>query len=219
MPTGSVPDSPYGLALGGRFAELHPRLSGYFGPIPSGWVGEGSGVFTTVGTPRRWLWPLLAVLERQGVLFPVWETDVPFTVLNRPVQNGEVAVAAVRTFHTRKRDRQMVDAVTAHGAVLVDYLGRHRRYRTQLAASVEGGALVMSSTGMAIRIRNSWLAVPRWVAPVVSLTERFDDQSGRQHVAVVVTIPGLGRVYEYAGFFDYGLRPVDGPVQRTNGGS
>ena len=40
------------------------------------------GTFDRVGTPRRWLWPVLRVLQRRRILFPVWEHDVPFTIEN-----------------------------------------------------------------------------------------------------------------------------------------
>lgn len=208
MPPERVSRSPYELALGDQISELHPRLQSYFRGIPHGWHGAGAGTFQTVGTPRRWFWPVLWVLERQGVLFPVWEREVPFTVLNRPVcdADGNAAVAATRTFRTRARHRRMVDAITAEGADLVDYLGFHRRYRAHLAASVGAGALAMSTTGLAVRIRNTWLTVPRWIAPVVTLTERFDERSGLQQVAVITTMPVIGRVYEYAGSFEYELR-------------
>lgn len=203
--------SPYEQVLGDRIAELHPRLQAYFRGIPAGQHGAGAGTFQTVGTPRRWLWPVLWVLERQGVLFPVWEREVPFTVVNRPGRDahGNVTVSATRTFSTRARGRRMVDAITAEGPELVDYLGFHGRYRAHLAVSVEAGALAMSSTGLAVRIRHSWLRVPRWIAPKVTLTERFDEWSGLQQVAVITTMPAIGRVYEYAGSFQYEIRPGD----------
>ena len=89
------PDSPWRAALGEDFARLHPRLLAYFSAIPAGRVGRGTGTFDRVGTSRRWLWPVLRVLERRRILFPVWERDVAFTVENRADHSG---VSAVRTF-------------------------------------------------------------------------------------------------------------------------
>ncbi|WP_394768763.1 DUF4166 domain-containing protein [Lacisediminihabitans sp.] len=88
--------SPYRAVVGGALDGLHPRLRAYFGAIPVGSLGRGEGVFDVVGTPRRWLWPALWVLGRQGVLFAVWQRDVPFTVINRPIVDaaGRTAVAA-----------------------------------------------------------------------------------------------------------------------------
>jgi hypothetical protein len=207
LPKGQTP-SPYELVLGDELSHLHPRLQQYFAAIPAGQHGVGSGTFDTVGTPKRWLWPVLWILERQGVLFPVWERDVRFTVVNRPQleADGHPAVTATRTFSTRARERRMLDEITTADGALVDYLGARRRYRAHLVASVEKGALTMSSTALAIRFGSAWLSVPRVLAPTVRLAEHFDDRSGRQHVSVTVTMPIVGRVYEYAGSFDYELR-------------
>lgn len=204
--------SPYELVLGDQFPHLHPRLQTYFRGIPAGHAGVGAGTFDTVGTPRRWLWPVLLILERQGVLFPVWERSVSFTVVNRPrsTPQGNAAVTATRTFQTLGRARRMRDEITADAGHLVDYLGTRRRYRAGFVASVERGALTMASTGMCIRVGSAWLPVPRWICPKVTLTERFDEQLAQQHVSVTTTVPAIGRVYEYAGSFDYEMRQDGG---------
>ena len=138
--------SPYELSTPPDvLARLHPRLSTYFGAIPPGHVGRGEGVFDVVGTPRRWLWPVLAWFARDAVMFPVWERDVPFTVENRParvgrgqaVQEGRVAVRAHRTFRFRSGTRTMVDAITAGPDGLVDHLGRRGRVSALLRAEVD----------------------------------------------------------------------------------
>ena len=74
--------SPYQETL--DLKGLHPRLLTYFSEISQGSVGIGSGIFATVGSPRWWLQPVLWVLARQGVVFPGWHRDVPFTVTNAP---------------------------------------------------------------------------------------------------------------------------------------
>ncbi|TPX05428.1 DUF4166 domain-containing protein, partial [Schumannella luteola] len=78
------PGAPWAAALGDDLEQLSPALQDYFGGAPYGAHGIGDGVFTSVGTPRRWLWPLLAVLGRWNVVWPVWEADVPFTIVNVP---------------------------------------------------------------------------------------------------------------------------------------
>jgi hypothetical protein len=188
--------SPWQAALGDRFADLHPRLGKYFGRIPEGSVGEGSGVFEVVGTPRRWLWPVLAILGRAGILFPAWERDVPFTVANRSRRGG---VDAERTFFFATGARVMVDAIAMTPRGLVDRLGRRGWLQAGLVASVENTALVLRSD----RIRVLGMRVPGLLAPRLVLTERFDDPSGSQRVSLVLEAPVIGRVYEYAGSFDY----------------
>ena len=117
--------SPYRAVLGAAFDELHPRLRAYFDAIPAGAVGRGSGVFETVGTPRRWLWPVLAVFARSHVMFPVWEREVPFTVENRAVTapDGSPAVAATRRFALRSGAATMVDEISVRRGAVIDRLG------------------------------------------------------------------------------------------------
>jgi hypothetical protein len=189
-------ESPWERALGDAAATLSPRLRTYVHAIPPGRVGRGAGTFDRVGTPRRWLWPVLAVLARSGVVFPVWAQDVPFTIENR--FDGEV-LRARRTFRLPDGDRVMVDAVVIEGGALVDRLGRAGAWRATLVASAEAGALRLRST----RLR--WRGIPIPFAPRVTLTERFDDEAGRQHVALALDAPLIGRIYEYEGRFDYAL--------------
>lgn len=208
--------SPYELTIGGSLDDLHPALRRYFGLVPPGWRGYGSGVFERVGTPRRWLRPVLQVLAAQGILFPAWETNVPFTVVNAPLtdRDGRTAVVAVRRFHLMSGVRTMVDAITAenpgpHG--LVDHLGLDRRYRVRLSGRVVRGELHLESTAFELRIGRQHFAVPQLVAPRVHLVERYDDAAnegeGAQRVTVRVEAPFLGRLYEYTGAFTYELRP------------
>jgi hypothetical protein len=152
-------------------------------------------VFDVVGTPRRWLWPVLWVLGRQSVVFAAWARNVPFTVTNRPA-NG--TLQGTRTFHFATGDRTMVDLMSAEDG-LVDTLGSRGQYRAALTGSVHGGALTLRSTSM--RSRQLGLRLPG----SVEVTERWDDHSQRQHVAVVITAPLIGRVYEYSGFFTYDI--------------
>lgn len=185
--------SPYETAL--ELEGLHPRLRVYFGEIPAGSVGHGVGVFEVVGTPKRWLWPMLWMLGRQGVVFPAWARDVPFTIVNRPLSG---ALHGTRTFHFVRGDRSMVDLISAPFG-LIDELGTRRQYRAALVGGAVDGALRMRSTGMRTR---RGLPLPGRV----DLTERWDDSSGTQHVAVVISAPIIGRVYEYSGYFHYEIR-------------
>jgi len=92
--------SPYEAAIGDRMHELHPSLRRYFSAIPACYIGVGEGVFAEVGTPRRWLWPLLRPLERRGVLYAGHARSVRFRVVNRTSaaaeqkDDSEVGVAA-----------------------------------------------------------------------------------------------------------------------------
>jgi len=206
-------ESPYQRVLGDALEVLHPRLATYFSAIPTGSAGRGAGVFDVVGTPRRWLWPVLWVLAKQGVLFPVDERSVAFTVTNTPVP-GHPAIDAVRTFAFRSGPRAMVDRIGVTGSgkdvTLIDDLGTAARYRAHLAALVVNGELHLSSTATSVRLGRSHLRLPALIAPVVSLVERFDDERDRQHVRVILRLPLVGKLYEYSGYFRYEVTATKG---------
>lgn len=205
--------SPYRAVLGAAFDELHPRLRAYFDAIPDGAVGRGSGVFETVGTPRRWLWPVLAVFARSHVMFPVWEREVPFTVENRAVTapDGSPAVAAVRTFGLRSGTATMVDEIGVRRGAVIDRLGDPVRAEARFAATVRDGGLRLRSTAVWLVVGGRRVRVPDPLAPVVVLTERWDDQDERQRVSIIVRVPLIGWIYQYRGRFRYAIEP-GGPV-------
>jgi len=235
-----VTRSPYELSAPPHvLARLHPRLRTYFGPIPPGHVGRGEGVFDVVGTPRRWLWPVLAQLARDGVVFPVWERDVPFTVENRPARVGRgpvgrearctpgtpvatarpgpgaaglVAVRAHRTFRFRSGDRTMVDAITAEPVGLLDHLGHRGRLSARLHVDVDEDGPDAGALRM-VSTRVTFRALGRgWRLPVaVVLVERFDDEADLQRVSLVLSAPLVGTLYRYEGAFRYAVVPDAGP--------
>lgn len=196
-----VPQSPYARALGERIDELHPRLRTYFEAIPDGAVGIGEGVFGRVGTPRRWLWPLLRLLERRGVVAAGWERDVPFRVENRTIASRAIGE---RTFQFRHGAWTMRDAaaLTRHGRV-VDELGEPALLAACFDVDVHHGALHLTSRAVGLRLGRLRVRLPRAVTPVIRLTERFDDALDRQRMSLTVDAPLLGRVYEYRGDFTY----------------
>jgi hypothetical protein len=193
--------------LGAAFDELHPRLRAYFDAIPAGAVGLGAGVFDTVGTPRRWLWPALAVFARAQVLFPVWERRVPFTVENRPgtTAGGGPAVVARRVFALRGRPATMVDEIGVEGGELVDRLGDPVRAVARFTSHVHDGGLRLRSTAVWLVVGGRRVRIPRPFAPVVALRERWDEEREEQLVSIVVRAPLIGRVYQYGGRFRYAI--------------
>ena len=199
-----VPQSPYARALGGRIHDLHPRLRAYFDAIPDGAVGIGEGVFQRVGTPRRWLWPALRMLQRRGVVAAGWERDVPFRVENRTVASRAIGE---RTFQLGRGPWVMRDAVAVtRGGRVVDELGEPGILVVCFDVEVDGGALRLTSRAVGLRIGRFRVRVPRPIAPVVRLHERFDDDLDRQRVSLTVDAPLIGRLYEYRGDFTYRIQ-------------
>jgi hypothetical protein len=200
--------SPYQAILGDDLAGLHPRLQAYFSAIPAGHHGFGRGVFDVVGTPRRWLWPALALLSRSAVVFPVWAHDVPFTVVNRPDgDSANPAVTADRTFAFSGRARVMRDKISAERTGLQDRLGSPPRLDADLEAAIVDGSLRLRSTRVTVLVWGARIRFPAFASPVVELTESFDDTAGAQRVSLTVRAPLIGTIYQYAGAFDYELRP------------
>jgi hypothetical protein len=191
--------SPYERAL--DLDGLDPALRTYFSGVPSGSVGVGVGVFAVVGTPRRWIWPLLSLLRRDGILSPGWQKEVPFTVHNRPQPDG--SLVAERRFGLSGAPFTMVDHMTVAGGMLTDVLGRSARLSAEFNGSVEFGTLVLSSRSVSLRVGGRWMRVPRPLAPRVSLTESRDRDDARQHVSVSLALPIIGKIYEYSGSFTY----------------
>lgn len=193
--------SPYAQALGDQLTQLHPQLREYFSTIPVGHVGIGEGVFSRVGTPRRWLWPLLRPLHERGVVYAGWQLSVPFRVTNRHVAGR---VVSAREFLLPGQSWTMRDAVSLrpHGR-LVDELGEPGIVAASFDVEVRDGSLRLISRAVGFRFGRVRIRVPRLFGPVVRLMESFDDITERQHVSVTIDIPLLGRVYEYAGDFRY----------------
>ena len=192
--------SPWQRVLDDRMADLDAGLRAYFGEIPQGYVGRGHGVFDVVGTPKRWLWPALALLAREGVVFPAWEYAVPFTVTNRPTLHG--TVRATRVFHFAGGDATMTDEIGVTRAGLTDRLGTHGVVAARFDTTVINGWLVLDSTAVDLRfgpLRVPWLVF----TPRVSLIERTDGD--HQHVSLRISLPIVGTLYEYSGSFSYAV--------------
>lgn len=200
--------SPYERVLGPRLDDLHPRLRDYFRTIPDGHVGIGIGVFDRAGSPIRVLRPLLRAIEPLGVLFGTFERDVPFRVVNRTVRGRAVAR---REFALADRGWTMVDAVSLSPAgALVDTLGHRRTVVASFAVVVREGALELVSRDIGVRLGRLRWKLPRVIAPIVRLTERYDDEQDRQRVDLTIDAPVLGRVFEYRGTFTYLIEEEQG---------
>ncbi|QJU53574.1 DUF4166 domain-containing protein [Herbiconiux sp. KACC 21604] len=219
-----APRSPYELTVGSALDDLHPVLRRYVSAVPEGQRGYGNGVFEVVGSPRRWLRPALRMLAAQNIVFPVWEKNVPFTVVNAPLvdRDGRTAVLAVRRFHLGSGPATMIDAITAENPGpdgLVDHLGTDRLLRVRLSARVVRGELHLQSTRLEVRLGSHFFKVPALLAPQVTVVDRYDDTAdggeGAQRVTVRVDAPVLGRLYEYTGTFHYELRPETRAAQNT----
>ncbi|TXK17574.1 DUF4166 domain-containing protein [Homoserinibacter sp. GY 40078] len=191
--------TPWAAALGADVERLAPSLQDYFGGAPFGAHGIGDGVFTRVGTPRRWLWPLLAILARWNIVWPVWEHAVPFTIVNVPTPHGLVGV---RRFRFASGDRTMTDRILWTKRGLRQRLGAGERIVTELEIAPDDEGLRITSGRVGIELFGLRLTLPARWSPRISVVERVLPD-GRQHVELTLTLPLVGRAYEYAGSFVY----------------
>lgn len=191
--------TPWASALGEQIDGLSPALTQYFGGSPEGSHGIGEGVFTTVGTRRFWLWPLLAVLGRWNVIWPVWEREVPFSIVNIPTPHGLISV---RRFRFRSGDRVVTDRTIWTPRGLRQRLGSGERVVTELFVAAEEGGLRITSGRVGIRAAGLRFSLPAAWSPRIEVVERTLPD-GRQHVSFTLDLPIVGRAYEYAGAFEY----------------
>lgn len=191
--------TPWASALGDRLDELSPALATYFAGSPEGSHGIGEGVFTTVGTPRRWLWPLLAVLGNWNIVWPVWEREVPFTVVNIPTPHGLIAV---RRFRFRSGDRVMTDRIIFTPRGIRQRLGTGERVVAEVFVTPDDDRLLITSGRVGIRLLGLRFSLPASWSPRIEVVER-SLPDGRQHMSLTLHLPVVGRAYEYAGAFSY----------------
>ncbi len=191
--------APWAAALGDHLDELSPALQAYFGGVPFGAHGLGEGVFTIVGSPRRWLWPVLAVLGRWNIAWPVWETDVPFTIVNVPTPHGLVSV---RRFRLADGDRTMTDRILWTRRGLRQRLGAGERVVAELRVEPEDGGLRIVSGRVGVRMLGLRFSLPTSWSPRIAVHER-SLPDGRQQVSLTLDLPLVGRLYEFAGAFEY----------------
>lgn len=203
--------SPYEDALAERLRDLHPTLRRYFSAIPRGYIGVGEGVFAEFGTERRWLWPLLKPFERRGVLFAGHARAVRFRVVNRTVtepstaRGGAGLANALRTLDLPGGQWTMVDSVARTRFGVVDRLGEPCTVAAAFEVDVQDGGLTLTSRAVGLVVGRLKIRVPRPFAPVVRLSERYDEVSGLQRVELGIDAPLIGRVYGYRGHFSYAI--------------
>jgi hypothetical protein len=193
--------SPYARALGARKTQLDGQTQKYFSTIPEGHVGIGEGVFERVGTPRRWLWPMLRPLDRGGIVVAGWFTDIPFRIENRTVAGHAIAE---RTLALPGGSWAMRDAVAlSPRGRLLDQLGDPAVLAASFDVDVVEGSLRLTSHAVGMRIAGLRVRIPRLVSPTIRLSEGLDTASGTQRISLTVDVPVIGRIYEYSGTFAY----------------
>lgn len=192
----------YRRALGDDFPKLDPVLQRYFGPVPVGAVGRGTGTFSFVGPVHPLLLrvPLL-LLARRRILFPEQGRNIPFSVENRPTPDG--GLVGIRRFHFPHRTRIMQDVMRAGPErTIIERLGRNGELEVELTAEAVDGGLRLRSGSLALRVRGLRVPIPPFASVTVSEDADPADPDG-QLVDVRLATLLLGEVFRYTGRFHY----------------
>lgn len=197
--------SVYERVLGDRLRDLDPGLRAYFGELPEGAQGRGTGTYEVAGSRHRWLAPVLAWLAWRQVLFPEYGHGIPFEVVNTP--RGD-HLTARRTFAFPRRTRVMVDAMSVVDGALHDRLGRRGGLEVEFAVDVVDGGLRMRSGRQWLHLGPLRVRMPGLVGVTLSETAA----GSRQRVDLRMTAPLLGEVFRYAGTFVYTVSTSDPPT-------
>ena len=191
-------DSVYRRALGSEFENLDESLRGYFGGDPAARPGIGSGSFDVAGSQRSRLAPLLRFLGWRRILFPEFERDVPFDIVNTPNSDGSLDARRTLRFASG-RVRVLEDTMRVVDGRLHDFLGTRRGLEARFALEVEDGLLLMRSDRLWLHLGSARIRLPRLAT--VTVAESWS--AGRQHVDVRLRSPVLGEWFRYAGSFNY----------------
>ncbi|MCG2622743.1 DUF4166 domain-containing protein [Arthrobacter sp. I2-34] len=202
--------SVYRLAMGAGFARLQPELQDYFDLDPAGPLacGTGTGTFDVAGCPLPALRPLLRLSARDRSLFPEYQRNVPFTIVNRAGLDaaGRPALSAVRTLEFAGRTRIMEDVTVwdPQRGVLLDRVGRSGLLSTDLECSAGAdGRMRLVSRRSRLLAGPLSLPLPRLLEAAAFTEQWWDQAEGRFRIRTKVIQRQLGTVLEYDGAFSY----------------
>jgi hypothetical protein len=202
--------SIYRLAMGPGFARLQPELQEYFDldPASGPGCGTGTGTFDVAGCPLPALRPLLRLAARDRSLFPEYQRNVPFTIVNRARMDaaGRPALAAVRTLEFTGRTRVMEDVTVwdPQRRVLLDRVGDSGLLTTDLECSAGAdGRMRLVSRRAGLLAGPLSLPLPRLLEAAAFTEQWWDRAEGRFRIRTKVIQRQLGTVLEYDGAFSY----------------
>lgn len=202
--------SIYRLAMGAGFARLQPELQEYFSLDPASppGCGTGTGTFDVAGCPLPALRPLLRLATRDRSLFPEYQRNVPFTIVNRAQVDaaGRGTLTAVRTLEFTGRTRVMEDVTTwdPQRRVLLDRVGSSGLLATDLECSAGAdGRMRLVSRRSRLLAGPLSLPLPRLLEAAAFTEQWWDRAEGRFRIRTKVIQRQLGTVLEYDGAFSY----------------
>ncbi|HEY6338811.1 MAG TPA: DUF4166 domain-containing protein [Candidatus Sulfotelmatobacter sp.] len=199
--------SIYQLALGERFARLHPRIQERFGfSSRDNLACIGTGTMETIWHGPFYTMPFLYVGSWRRIMFPERGENVPFTIRNYAYvdEYGRETVTWIRNFSTRtprRFDAYMI--FSQQREKIVDYLGTHQHLAVDIDLSVdERGGLRLRSGAQRFYEGLIGFSFPLLFSGIADVCEWFDDNDQRFHIEVNVTNHVWGRLFGYRGSFE-----------------
>jgi hypothetical protein len=199
--------SIYQEVLGDDFSKLHPRVQQRFSLSSGSGQGMiGRGVMERVWHGPAYTLPFLMVGTWRHIMFPEQGVDVPFTIENWAYVDsfGRETVTWLRTFQIgrgRRFDAYMVR--DPHRNLIVDYLGTHQHLAVDIHLSVtENGGLRLVSGEQRFYEGRVGFKFPMLFSGIASVTEWFDDLTGKHRIEVEVRNKTWGPLFGYSGAFD-----------------
>ncbi|WP_324756743.1 DUF4166 domain-containing protein [Haloarcula montana] len=199
--------SIYERALGEEFTALHPKVQERFGFTSADGVaciGRGTMEYVRNGGPH--LLPFLWFGATHNTMFPEENTAVPFTIRNYAYEDafGRETVTWLRRFDMPRRRR--FDAAMIYSEDrdrIIDYLGtrHHLAVDIDLAVSDRGGIEITTGPQRLYAV-GTCVPLPLALSAQATVHEWYDDETEQFRIAVTVTNPLVGLVFEYRGSFE-----------------
>lgn len=199
--------SIYQRALGDEFDDLHPKMQRRFGfTSEDGVAAIGHGTMEYVRNGGLYTLPFLAVGATMHTMFPEENTAVPFTIRNYAYEDayGRETVTWLRTFQLpRERHFDAAMIYSEERDRIVDYLGKrhHLAVDVDVAVSDEGG-VELTTGAQRLYAFGAGIDFPLVLSATANVHEWYDEAADSYRIAVHVTNPVVGLVFEYSGSFD-----------------
>ncbi len=199
--------SPFGLALGARFADLDPATRRRFGiRAHDDRAHFGVGTMSSMRV-ARWATPLLRPWNRHAIGIDAAGTDVPFTITNVGFidEHGREGMTVSRRFSVGDRV-VCFDATMLAGedGQVLDQLGNDQSVAASLKVTVDEhtNGIRLTSTRLAGVSRGGrTIRIPTIVAGRATVHEWWDAANQCFRIAVSVKHPLFGEVFGYDGAF------------------
>lgn len=207
--------SPFFPVLGGAAEDLPGALRDQYLLRP-----EDDERVVLEGTMDRiwhrpfWLWPFFRLLAVFDILFPEQGSNVEASMIVEGLPTGRACGAQTwRRKFTFAKPRKF-DATMAFDPKLARVVERVRPggvLEVVWNVTFEPPATIRIVTqGMRVGVGRLRIAVPRWAAVEVQVSETaLEDQSQRIAVDLVVRHPWLGAIFGYTGYFQVRREPKD----------